>query len=321
MPKKLLIVDDDPGIRRLFCRIFDGEEYQVLSARDGEEALSATERGRPDLVVLDINMPRLNGYQVCGRLRAGTATRHLPILMLSAGAGLSDKLPGFELGADDYVVKPFNPQELKARVEALLARSQSYLAANPLTRLPGSPAIAMEVVRRLKTAGPLAFAYVDLDFFKAYNDAYGYEKGDRMLLGTASVLSEVVQAHGAPCDMVGHVGGDDFVVISDPTRILRIAESVVEKFEQRVAASYDPLDRERGYVEMKNRLGNVQRFPLVSLSMGIVTNDHKNLVSYAQVAGLASEMKRYLKSQAGQGRSRFALGRPELLGPFLPRLL
>ncbi|MCI0469576.1 MAG: response regulator, partial [Nitrospirae bacterium] len=170
MAIKIIVADDDPDIRDVLSLTLSEENYEVIEAENGEEALKAIHTKSPDLVLLDYQMPILNGREVCRLIKKDILLRHVPIIMVTGKGDIDDKIGGIDAGADDYVVKPFEPKELLARIRMLLRRTSIDLEANPLTRLPGNVSIMTELARRLANKSPFAVCYVDLDKFKAYND-------------------------------------------------------------------------------------------------------------------------------------------------------
>ncbi|MBI5624371.1 MAG: response regulator [Elusimicrobia bacterium] len=301
--RTILVADDDEGIR-VIVRKSLREDYRLLDAPNGAEALRMAQRYLPDLVLLDVNMPEMSGPEVAKEIRLNPRTRMIPIIMLTVNAELASKLQGFESGADDYVIKPFDVHELRARIEAVLRRNQEALSASPLTMLPGGAMIERETNGRIHNSETFAFLYIDIDHFKAFNDAYGYAEGDRVIRYTAQIVSKAVSSLGGPRDFVGHVGGDDFVVITTPAKAETLAQRVAEHFDQKVPLFYSPEDRLRGYVAAKDRQGREERFPIMSLSIAIATNEKRTLDRYAKVSETVAEIKRFLKTRAmGRGSS------------------
>ncbi|MBI4679046.1 MAG: response regulator [Elusimicrobia bacterium] len=301
--RTILLADDDETLRVIIRKALR-DKYRLLDAADGAEALRMTQRYLPDLVLLDVNMPQLTGEEVAKEIRANPRTRMIPIIMLTVNAELAHKLQGFESGADDYVIKPFDATELKARIEAVLRRNQEALSASPLTMLPGGAMIERETNGRIQNGETFAFIYIDIDHFKSFNDAYGYAEGDRVIRYAAQIVSKAVSALGGPRDFVGHVGGDDFVVIASPAKAEKLAERIASHFDQKAPLFYNPEDRLRGYVAAKDRQGREERFPIMSLSIAIATNEKRSLDRYAKVSETVSEIKRFLKSRSmGRGSS------------------
>ncbi|MCX5707004.1 MAG: response regulator, partial [Candidatus Omnitrophica bacterium] len=200
MAIKILIVDDDADIRDVLKLTLSEENYSILEACDGEEALKIIHHDQPDLVLLDYKIPKVDGREVCRRIKKDLLLRHLPIIMVTGKGDISDKVDGMDAGADDYVVKPFEPKELLARIRMILRHTERDLEANPLTRLPGNISIIKELSLRLENKKLFAVCYIDLDKFKTYNDKYGFEHGDEVIRETARMLIRSVQEKGAPND-------------------------------------------------------------------------------------------------------------------------
>jgi len=297
--QKILIVDDQEDIRDLVKIILGEEDYIFVEAGDGEEALEKAYSCLPDLIFLDYKMPKLDGSEVCCRLKKDIFLRHLPIIMLTAKGEIIDKVKGIDAGVDDYIVKPFEPQELLARLKVVLRRTMRNLEANPLTRLPGNISILKEVEGRIKSQMPFVFCHIDLDRFKTFNDKRGFEEGDRVIRETVRILIKVVQKSGNPNDFIGHIGGDDFVIISTPDVVDNLRQQIIEDFDKTILQFYNPEERRKGYVIGKNRQGKVCRIPLISISIGVMTSEEKKIEHVAEVGEIAAELKSYAKSLQG----------------------
>jgi PleD family two-component response regulator len=279
--------------------------YDVRIARDGKEALDIVTQDPPDVVILDVQMPRMNGFDVCKEIKADVFLRHIPVLMLTAQGTTRNKVAGLECGADDYVTKPFDMDELLARIRTLLRRTRQGLEANPLTRLPGNVTIEKEIMLRIKNSQPFAVLYIDLNEFKAYNDTYGFVKGDDVIRETARI---VVSAAEPEQGFIGHIGGDDFVVITEPEKAEPLCKKIIADFDAKSGDFYTPEDRARGFVITKDRRGQVTQFPLISISIGVVTNQLKKILSLGEVSKIGAEMKHFAKDQK-EKRSAYAIDR------------
>jgi len=244
-------------------------------------------------------MPGMDGFEVCAALRQDSLTVNVPVLMLTALDQTDAKVRGLQTGADDYITKPFNLDELITRIEAHLRRSERDLSANPLTILPGNIAIEQTIRRRLIAGQPLAVLYLDLSNFKEYNDEYGWLQGDEIIKMLAQQITEAVRGQGNPEDFIGHIGGDDFIVISTPPRAEAIAQIVIARFDAEIPLFYPEDVRARGYFETIDRRGKPFRAPIVTLSIAIVTNDQVTLFHPGQISARAAELKKYLKSLPG----------------------
>jgi len=296
MAVKILVVDDDPDIRDILKLTLSEENYEILEACDGEEALKIINTKPLDLVLLDYKIPKMDGRQVCLLTKKDLLLRHLPIIMVTGKGDINDKVDGIDAGADDYVVKPFEPKELLARIRMILRRTQRDLEANPLTRLPGNVSIINELSRRLENKSLFAVCYLDLDKFKTYNDKYGFEHGDEVIRETARILIRTTQEVGNPDDFVGHIGGDDFVIITTPNIVDNVCKRIIADFENKSPSFYNEMDRKKGYIIAHDRQGKEQKVPLLSISIGVVTNEYRKIEHMAQVGEIGAELKALAKS-------------------------
>lgn len=297
--KHILVVDDDRNLRKIIQTNLELAGYFVTTAASGDEALRVLDDAQPDLVVLDVMMPMMDGYEVARRIRRHPSNTHVPIIMLTAKSEVDDKIAGFDAGADDYMTKPFGPQELLARVKAKIRRVEVDSSLSPLTRLPGNLAIEAELRRRIEDAEPFAVLYLDLDNFKAFNDVYGFTHGDEAIQLVASTAVDVVRRRGTTLDFVGHIGGDDFIIVTLPDRSEEIAREIIDAFDSDIRALYKAQDLRQGYIETRDRRGTLNRFPIMSLSIAIISSEQRPLENYAQVGEAAAELKRYAKSIGG----------------------
>jgi len=294
----ILIAEDELHLREVLHMQLELAGFEVLEACDGEEALELAERARPDVILLDVMMPRMDGYEALRRLRASYATRFIPIIMLTAKDTKEDVLSGFQDGANDYLTKPYERSELLVRVNNQLSWSRQQREANPLTGLPGNLSINQETERRLASGEPFALLQVDIDFFKAYNDHYGYPRGDEAIQTLSRILVEAASHHGAG-NFVGHIGGDDFVLLSTPEHAEPIGQEIIDVFNRVIPSLYDPEDRERGYVEVMNRRHDLEHFPLMSVTIALVSTDRAQVSHLAQLTDIAQELKAHGKGIPG----------------------
>jgi diguanylate cyclase (GGDEF)-like protein len=295
----ILVVDDDPFIARLLEIELRAAGYEVRTASDGQKALELVAESCPDLVLADVMMPNMDGYELIRRLRQDGRTGSLSVIMLTARGLSADKLEGFSVGADDYIVKPFDTPELLARIRNVLRRSKEMRAQSPLTGLPGNVRIEEEIEKRIASGDLFAILYADLDNFKAFNDHYGFTRGDEAIQRSARLIQDLALEVGGQDVFVGHVGGDDFVVVCNADHATPIAERIVQVFGREALQLYDQADRERGYIEVVNRRGESQRFPFLSISIGIATTAHRQFSHYAQAVAIATEMKSFTKQTPG----------------------
>ncbi|MFA6003259.1 MAG: response regulator [Elusimicrobiota bacterium] len=296
---RILLADDEPDLLTLMKETLERQGFDVTTAADGHEAITAIRTSPPDIAVLDLFMPRCDGFTVCRELRKDPLFAHLPIIILSASGSRDSKVEGLDLGVDDFITKSVDIRELMARIRMILKRTRQGLDANPLTRLPGNLSIDSRIEEGLAQNRPMAVLYIDLDQFKAYNDSYGYDAGDRVILSMAQTLVKVTRHFPGPPDFVGHIGGDDFIVITDPDRMEDMARMIISDFDAAVPAFYNEADRKRGWILSVDRQGKQREFPLLSVSIGICHNSSRKLESLAQISQLGAELKKHAKAQPG----------------------
>jgi diguanylate cyclase (GGDEF)-like protein len=297
MSSRVLVADDDVDVAGLVRMSLELEGFAVEVVPDGRRALERICADPPDVVLLDVMMPGLDGVEVVRRLRASAATAALPVLLLTARGLSADKVVGLTAGADDYIVKPFDTAELVARIRTTLRRTADVRAVSPLTGLPGNGRIELELRSRLSSGQAFAVSHVDLDEFKSYNDRYGFLRGDALLRALAACLLDAATDEDPPV-FVGHVGGDDFVVLSTAEQAERVAHRAVERFDEVVRAHYDADDVERGHLRVYDRRGELREHPIVSVSIGVAWHRAGDADARAVVAA-AGEMKAYAKSRPG----------------------
>lgn len=298
MTKKILIIDDSPFFRGQL-KLTLSKEYEVVEAGTGAEGLDMVKIEKPDLVLLDVVMPDYSGFEICRILRESESNNLMPIIMITSQDAQEDILVGLELGADDYVKKPFNERELVSRIKNIFRRIDRNRNANPLTGLNGNLEIERDVTSRITRGLAFAVIYVDLDNFKAYNDVYGFSNGDRIIVLTADILKDQVDLWGNSDDFVGHIGGDDYIMVTTPDKAEKICQEIIAEFDEKVLNFYNEDDKERGCITTKNRKGEFDTFPLMSISLAIVTNERREISNYIEVGDIASDVKKKLKTMPG----------------------
>lgn len=296
---QILLIEDDLEVQSVMVTGLTAAGYTITTASTGEEGLRQAGRQPFDLIILDLMLPDLDGWAVLRYLRERNQTVTTPTILVSALHQPSEKVRGFQLGADDYITKPFDWHELLARISASLRRRELEGNANPTTMLPGNKAIERAIMARIDAQMPFAVAYCDLDNFKAYNDTYGFLKGDAIIHQTARIITAVVERFGAPGDFIGHIGGDDFVVITDPSSIPDMCEAIIEEFDRLAPLYYDIESRQQGFIDQLDREGIPKQFPLVSISIGVISSLNHQITHFAEVGDLAADVKKRAKGFNG----------------------
>ncbi len=299
MNERVLVADDDPDILTVVKVNFELDGFEVETAVDGEDALQKATAQLPEVIVLDIMMPRMDGLTALHRLRSQAATANIPIILLTARGLPEDRVRGLELGADDYITKPFDITELAARVRAVLRRTQAARDLSPLTGLPGNFKITAQIEDFIRRSESFALVHGDLDNFKAFNDHYGFMRGDEVIRFCAGALSGAAEALGIENAFVGHIGGDDFVAIIPPEMAEAYCKEVVERFDDGILDLYDTADALRGYIEVIDRRGERYAFPVVSLSLGVASTEVREIGTQWEASAIAVEMKEFAKKQPG----------------------
>jgi DNA-binding response OmpR family regulator len=294
----VLIVDDDPAI---CAAIGDRLALDGVSSESAHDGLTAVERAigmRPHLIILDLALPELSGDQVFARLQADHRTRYTPVVFLTGSSLRADKVRHLRAGADDYVTKPFDLDELAARVQVALRRLRILGGLNPLSGLPGNTAIYEEITARLRAGERFACLYLDIDNFKSFNDRYGFTRGDTLIGALAEAIFGAVAELGEDA-FLGHIGGDDFIVLCGAGTAERLAGDIIARFGVRSRQLHDAGDLAAGGYEAPDRRGLRTRWPIASLSAGIALSDAKAFPTAAALAQTAAEMKTVAKRQQG----------------------
>jgi PleD family two-component response regulator len=243
------------------------------------------------VIVLDIMLPDIDGYEVCTRLRRTLRTSHVPIIFLTQKDERSDRIAGLELGADDYITKPFDIEELRLRVQGAMRRAERENLTSPTTGLSSGKMIE-EQLRSLMRRKDWGLLYVGISDFDAFTDVSGFVAGDEVLRFTALLLSEVDDKRGGPDDFIGHIGGDDFIVITTQDRAAPLAEAMTQRFNQEIGAHYSFIDRERGYIVVKDADGAERHAPLMKLGVGVVLAKDYEFTDIREITEVSAELRR-----------------------------
>ncbi len=305
----ILIVDDILANRTILADILK-DDYSIQMAKNGEQALKrASSEYPPDLILLDILMPEMDGYEVCRKLKENPVTAEIPVIFVTAMDDVQNEALGFDCGAVDYITKPFRAPIVEARVkthiklrDALTELKKMYtmaLDANPRTGLPGNNSIMEMVEKALGEAEPMTLIYSDLDDFKPFNDKYGFAHGDTVIMFTADVLKRSSTSILGPGTFIGHIGGDDFVLIVPSGRAQSVSDKIINEFDKGIVEYYEDEDRENGFIESVDRQGNVRNFPFISISLAAVDLDDYEAHEYFIINDILVDLKKKAKSIPG----------------------
>lgn len=289
---RLLIVEDDVDIANMLKIYFTSQGYDVDLALRGGDALEKTRHTMPHLIVLDIMLPDIDGYEVCRTLRTNARTSHIPVIFLTQKDERSDKLQGLELGADNYITKPFDIEELKLYVQNAIARSERESLTDPQSGLPSGRLIEDQLRRIIRQQG-WAFMDVRLNHFDAFKDVYGFIASGDVLRFTGMLLGEVVDQAGSATDFIGHAGGDNFIIITSESAAPEIKARLKERFAAEVQTHYSFMDRQQGYIVAPDENGRMQQTPLMTLAVGIITPKTHFVSDIREITELAAEERRH----------------------------
>ncbi|MCP3911881.1 MAG: response regulator [Actinomycetia bacterium] len=294
-----MIIDPNRDLGLRTARVAEQTQFRALVETDGLLGLGRVVEDRPDLVTLALDLEGLNGFELCKAIRADARLSSTAIIFVTDHDDHESRIRALDLGADDYVVHPFNPGELAARMRSALRRTQQLRSVSPLTGLPGNVEIVDAVKSLIDDEMPFALVHADLDHFKAFNDHYGFLRGDRILTETASaVVDSLVTVTGVP-RFAGHIGGDDFALIVPPDEVEAVCGHVIETFDAIVPSFYDDVDRDRGWVEVADRQGVVRRHRLLSISLGVASTATRSIESPAEASVIAGHLKEFAKAVEG----------------------
>jgi CheY-like chemotaxis protein len=270
MPKKrLLIIEDDVDVSEMLVTFFEAQGYEVFHAEEGAEGIAISRSKFPNLVLLDVMLPDMDGFDVCKALRTTTLTRYIPITFLTQRDARADKVAGLELGADDYVTKPFDIEELRLRVQGSIRRASRDHLHESRTGLPSGPMVNAEHNRLLEKEG---WHHLDIlvSGFSAFREAYGFISADEALGFTAGVLTSVIGELGTPNDFIGTPEEAHFVIFTYTPNVETFVTTLTERFAERVKTIYNFVDAERGYILIKPDTDEQRQEPLMSLKIKLV---------------------------------------------------
>lgn len=288
---RLLVVEDDVDIANMLKIYFSGMDFDVDVAHRGKDALERTKQVLPHLIVLDIMLPDIDGYEVCRNLRTSTRTSHIPVIFLTQKDERSDKLQGLELGADDYITKPFDIEELKLRVTGAIRRSERESLTDPRSGLPAGRLIE-EQLRRIIREKNWALLDLRINNFEPFKDVYGFVTGDDVMRFTAMMIGEVLDELGSSNDFIGHAGGDNFIIITSNEAAAGIRQRIKDRFGAEVQTHYNFIDRQQGFMLAPRADGTMEKVPFMTMSVGVVSPSQQSFADIREITELAAEARR-----------------------------
>lgn len=290
-----ILITDDEELRDLIYGLFPHDLMEWTHYRRGTAAVEALFNEPPDLLVADNRLPDLGGVEIAAMVKSENVYRQLPVMLCLEQGDLQQGMDFSRVEADDFLLLPVGKNEARSRICLTISRALRSLDANPLSKLPGNTSIIQRIQDLIDRKQDFALAYVDLDYFKSYNDKYGFSRGDEALMMTARVIVNTVRGFGGTSSFVGHVGGDDFVFIMEPEHIETACQRLIATFDQIIPNFYDQDDRERGRIRSTDRQGKIREFPIMAISLAVVFNMDGSLKHYGEASAIAMGLKKKAK--------------------------
>ena len=250
---KILIVEDDLDVAEMLNAYFRVQGYEVFTVNWGEDGVRAAQTVLPDLVILDIRLPDIDGYEVARRIRTDRRTSEIPIIFLTEKRERIDRLQGFEVGADDYITKPFDVQELRLRVRNALKRVSQGSLTNPVSGLPEGPLVEERLSEVIHKSG-WALLHISISHLEAFREAYGFVASDDVLRAISLMVHNTMKETGSTEDFIGHISPTDFIVVVSPANMPPFQDRIKSRLEQSLDYFYPIKDRENAS-KRSDRLG------------------------------------------------------------------
>lgn len=296
---RILVVEDDFDISNMLRIYFSGQGYEVQVAAKGNDALQVATKQLPKLIILDINLPDMSGYDVCRDLRKNNRTSYIPIIFLTQKDERSDKIVGLELGADDYITKPFDIEELKLRVQNAISATERTQNVDPKSGLPTGRPIEEHLRALMRSDRDWTYIDMKINNFDTFSEVYGWAAGDEVIRFMAYLIGDVVDAYSTADDYVGHPGRDNFIIISHAEDTSKLTNTLMERFNEEVKQHYSFIDRERGYMLVSDGDSGERQVELMTLSVGMVSTRTHQFSDIREITELAAENRRRGNAEHG----------------------
>lgn len=297
--REIFLISQDDNLTWNVTKILVQRDYRITTSRNVAEALGKVYETPPSLIIIHEPMVSGKGLKQLKNFKKDNLFSHIPVVLLVSPEWEQQTVDWDEYPVEDYLTTAFRTDELVNRISLCVTRFFRALDPNPLTRLPGNTSILRQIQHCLDLGKNVAIAYLDIDNFKAFNDRYGFSRGDEALRMTARILSNIIKDYRSEESFVGHVGGDDFVFIVPTGSIDEVCKKVIANFDAIIPSLYDDEDRRKGCIVSKDRSGKKQTFPLMSVSIAVVSNEGRRLTHYGEVSTLASQVKKHVKKLSG----------------------
>lgn len=295
----VLIVEDSATLQQMIGMALESRGYTVTGALNGITALHSLADRVPDAILLDLNLPDIDGFELCKRMKAEPRSRNIPILVMTGMDQSGFEIMAIEAGADDFIAKPVDPLVLDARIEMVVRRTRKERFVNALTGLPGNALTEERLAFMLARKRPFTVMFIDIDDFRPFNRRYGYARGDLLLRHLAGLILESMQFAGCEDSFLGHMGADDFVVICEPDLAEQVANDVAKAFDMSVMDYYEDEDRDRGYFVHTDRAGEVVKHGPLTLSIAVLPIVDEYPTSVITLTDMGLDLRQYASTQPG----------------------
>lgn len=295
----ILVVEDSATLRAMITMALQERGYHVTGAGDGITGLHAMAESAFDAVLLDLNLPDIDGFELCKRMKAEPRSRNVPVLVMTGMGESGFEIMAIEAGADDFIAKPVDPLVLDARIQMVIRRMRRERFANALTGLPGNALTEERLAFQLTRKHPFAVIYIDVDGFRAFNKRYGFARGDLVLLHVSGLILESVRYAECLDAFIGHMGADDFVIVCEPEKAGEVAESIIGAFDSSIMDFLDDEDRDRGYYALDDRSGEAIKHGPLTLSAAVIPMTDHYPDSAITLADVGQELLAHARTQPG----------------------
>ena len=289
------LLSPDKALAKMLSTLWSPDVLEFTVFDKGGRAIEHLFNNPPDLLVVDNRLEDISGKEVANLVKSENVYRQLPVVLCVDPVDVEEPWNWNTVEIDDFLVRPFNPSEVRDRINLTLCRAMRALDANPLSKLPGNTSIIQKIQQLIDSGNDFALVYCDLDYFKSYNDKYGFSRGDEVLMMSARIIVNTIRSYQGVQSFVGHVGGDDFVFIVPPELAEDACKRIIAAFDDIVPHFYDPADRQRGNITSVDREGNTRVFPLMAISLAAVVNTDGRIMHYGEVSSIAMGLKKKAK--------------------------
>ncbi len=305
MVQEIYIIDDDDSSIIVFRELFKNDkEYKFISVKSDQ--IDVALKNIPAIIIINEDAIEVDVIDLCKKIRTDDDNSITPVIVVSSNGDKEHRIEILKESIEYYIKKPVNEKYLYYTVKNLNRLMNINRRISPLTGLPGNVQIHAELKKRISNKEEFCVLYLDLDNFKAYNDVYGFLKGDQIIKFTADVILNQVHQEYQENTFVGHIGGDDFIAIVPGTRCEKLCQNIIANFDEKVTTFFTPDDAKKGYIEVANRKGIIEQFPLTAISIGVVVVDVNRFYNILEIGEIGAQVKHAAKSVVG---SSYAIDR------------